>query len=1529
MLSPTALVSIVVVALCVLVRGVAGVSDPAQVFVQGEAIVPGRPRANVISPDSVTGILNVTLNMSAAEIAAVEPAKPFVFVLYKTQDYAEDNLQGAQHFCSYVSIYSDDQMCAGQIANNRVYETYTITDILSITLRNMTLPNSSDAYRLVTFAYNFKQLTFSIVDPPGSAMQAYSSDIENYNAVVVYSFAPKFDVSVPVFWTAYTDAKTRRNAKLTVFRMDPSANTTRYIFRTTAVDLSAMSASPSTSAYNNSQFVFPCAGAGNETWGADCATCDSDRFDNTTAATGLPKICGKCKTGRYGGFCQYTDATRCQVGDCNGYGSCSPASRECICMQPAFANYNSGALYGNPVVYRFGAHCELDQHACSLSKCGAIAVCDPITQGPPPFPGYPGSPTANFTNPTCTCGSVSDWSYVKNTGKTFDSQCMNCTTGYLPGETCTQCAPGYYGSTCSYTDPAVCAANNAFRYNCKGNGTCLYVKTPGTEPPCNCTTANTGLFNCDTNPCSSGNIVSFQDAPDMPLRWYCNASVSWCTDDYRYQGLDASKSCYVCTENFTYVQHTSGAGYGKESCIGCKQGRYGPFCNLTSEADCRASVCGGHGTCGEFLNAGLQYPDFQCICDKGFSGANCTVDAAVHNTQYCSGHGNATVHYDSYGVYKSVTCWCDDGHYGTDCSLNNTACVASFCQSTVHTTCGNVVLSNQVCTCDTGYYGSDCASPDGNDTFCNGNGAFNIYWNSTWSCTCDAGYFGATCLFDAVQCRAEFCTGNGECSQGSEASGLHDFAVFNAVKISPNCTCDPGFSGRFCELSTGPFALVDPASVNITVTTLGYDTLAVNESVLNTSLTDFGSSVGVATNFTASGVVAAAYNSGVYFTYTAINVTVQQTPPTLLQQQVSSSGLGTVFKRHFVGARVEVQTSGSLYTISVMCAQGAVVGSFASGLNLTIDTGDVICVDDGTSPGCVNQTSAGYINGSIFTVLDVASGTEKPCPAITILDVASGKTVTVVNVVPDTVAMVARLPYSPAAPMSNFTVGTRDCTTTLLAFLSPAADRYYVVGRNCTSGLDPATSTSLFIDVFSVNTTATETDSADLTYVTTQLLENPYSPYSSDRVLWAPHSQRLLVRHPATGWNLIPLNPDTGLFETGFLVAQTLPGKTFDPWMDVVLYDSGDTLAFVTFGTFAGLTTAFPIVVNVTRFSSGFVGSSIRYLHQSISGFQPTVLSDHYSTTQIHISFPEEIISLVVVGGRVLLAVEKIVDLIEPFAPPQYVGLMCLLPNGTTIRSANSQLCTDFNTQLDTGFLLSANAGGLLVANPYLDDIQSIVVMPYTESSTKLPMIVVFVRASAISTFSISVSETTSVISSKLVQEIDAQAVDSSITNCTFGQFNSNGTLFVLVCERVIAYFNVDQRSFFMTFETKHSTPTVTSKVCVSSLTGRVYAINNNITQASVFTPFLVQVPREAVANGSTSSAATSSSSLLTVWQIALIVVCSVVIVAALTAVYLHRRGSYAPVSGTDSRPEGQAEDASNCVACARVFDMCCFLCRS
>ncbi|XP_064402091.1 neurogenic locus notch homolog protein 2-like isoform X2 [Halichondria panicea] len=165
------------------------------------------------------------------------------------------------------------------------------------------------------------------------------------------------------------------------------------------------------------------------------------------------------------------------------------------------------------------------------------------------------------------------------------------------------------------------------------------------------------------------------------------------------------------TITFSTSSSTMTAAITVNTTVLCAPFYSGSSCEIFSHCESSAVTCSERGTCTNGLDS------YTCVCNTGYTGADCEVDIdeCLLMESVCSGHGNC-----SHGI-ASFTCSCDPGYTGADCETDIDDCDAINCSRNG----GCVDMVNMfLCDCEPGYTGADCETniDDCVNRNCSGNG---------------------------------------------------------------------------------------------------------------------------------------------------------------------------------------------------------------------------------------------------------------------------------------------------------------------------------------------------------------------------------------------------------------------------------------------------------------------------------------------------------------------------------------------------------------------------------------------------------------------------------------------------------------------------------------------------------------------------------------------------------------------------------------------------------------------------------------
>ncbi len=116
----------------------------------------------------------------------------------------------------------------------------------------------------------------------------------------------------------------------------------------------------------------------------------------------------------------------------------------------------------------------------------------------------------------------------------------------------------------------------------------------------------------------------------------------------------------------------------------------GSICDIFNHCESNAVTCSNRGTCTNGLNS------YTCVCNAGYTGADCEDDIDECEGQSCSGNGLCMDNVNSY------TCVCNAGYTGADCEDDIDECLLMERVCSDHGNCSHGIASF-TCSCDPGY----------------------------------------------------------------------------------------------------------------------------------------------------------------------------------------------------------------------------------------------------------------------------------------------------------------------------------------------------------------------------------------------------------------------------------------------------------------------------------------------------------------------------------------------------------------------------------------------------------------------------------------------------------------------------------------------------------------------------------------------------------------------------------------------------------------------------------------------------------
>jgi hypothetical protein len=193
------------------------------------------------------------------------------------------------------------------------------------------------------------------------------------------------------------------------------------------------------------------------------------------------------------------------------------------------------------------------------------------------------------------------------------------------------------------------------------------------------------------------------------------------------------------------------------------------------------SPCAVHACTESTSNVSIALGAFECTCEPGWEGHDCTVDTDECATSPCEHNGACTDSSDCADPSDcsvpigAFACSCTDDWTGDTCQ-ENVACSADPDPCNDHGTCAPATSLNELfeCSCDSGWTGTTCnedvdecaSNPCGNRGVCTDQLAANVSANE-FRCNCSDGWRGDRCQLDVDECASDPCLHGGECVDSS------------------------------------------------------------------------------------------------------------------------------------------------------------------------------------------------------------------------------------------------------------------------------------------------------------------------------------------------------------------------------------------------------------------------------------------------------------------------------------------------------------------------------------------------------------------------------------------------------------------------------------------------------------------------------------------------------------------------------------------------------------------------------------------
>ncbi|XP_005112951.2 protein crumbs [Aplysia californica] len=467
---------------------------------------------------------------------------------------------------------------------------------------------------------------------------------------------------------------------------------------------------------------------------------------------GIDSFTCACPIGFTGAQCE-TDINECEPNPCVQNETCHQVGYgdyKCDCEQDLVDIRHLIGEKGLFLTGYTGKNCEIDINECEYTD--------------PPF--CQGGSTCRNEPPgkfICDCGDMptEDGNFpfgrLCETTRSYCDGAEVCQHGgtcvpLLVGRRC-ECAPGYTGDNCEINIDE-CAPQP-----CDYNSTCIDGVNGYT---CECVPGTTG-FNCSVNidDCQSEPCLHGGQCDDLLQNFSCN-----CTDT----------------------------------------GFFGDQCEHNID-DCVEFPCVNGGTCVDGVK------NFTCRCLPGYAGETCNVDIPECAVKPCW-YNSTCLEYSDVSLYDmgnpnfvdfsfekaaGYLCVCVPGATGKNCSVDINECAADPCQN--HATCVDK-FNDFDCSCAPGYEGDLCETEIDECAVlspCKNNGQCQDML-ADYNCTCPVpranqrNYGGKNCTTFLQGCQGASNCRYGECIPVlvSEVPEEHSY----------RCVCDPGYTGRNCDMST-------------------------------------------------------------------------------------------------------------------------------------------------------------------------------------------------------------------------------------------------------------------------------------------------------------------------------------------------------------------------------------------------------------------------------------------------------------------------------------------------------------------------------------------------------------------------------------------------------------------------------------------------------------------------------------------------------------------------------------------------------
>ncbi len=310
-----------------------------------------------------------------------------------------------------------------------------------------------------------------------------------------------------------------------------------------------------------------------------------------------------------------------------------------------------------------------------------------------------------------------------------------------------------------------------------------------------CTDAVQG-FICDCPEGTSGSDCSFNPDECSPRNPCLNGAT--CTNGFGtyvceclpgYYGSECQYAHFQISSSCDSVSCQNGAacspGRDGFTCL-CPFGFSGEFCEepVLIQGGCLRNPCYNGSSCTNSDDGPI------CHCSAGFTGPFCRWPLDNCELEPCQNGGTC-----EEGLYGSYVCTCPPGYTGTDCTDRVSACESNPCVNGGRCT-EKLQIDSFSCQCSRFFTGSRCETSlitlDLCDEFLCSDFSNCTSSRDSYTCSCDPGYYGTDCSMTSDTsssiCSSNPCLHGGTCT----LTGGNDEYI---------CQCSNGFTGSNCEIN--------------------------------------------------------------------------------------------------------------------------------------------------------------------------------------------------------------------------------------------------------------------------------------------------------------------------------------------------------------------------------------------------------------------------------------------------------------------------------------------------------------------------------------------------------------------------------------------------------------------------------------------------------------------------------------------------------------------------------------------------------